>query len=77
MQSMLEQKIIERSDSDIYAPVVHVKKSDGSFRFCINYKKFNIHTKFDNELMSHPEEILTQLAGKIYFSKFDFINSYG
>ena len=76
VQAMLKEGIIERSKSDFCAPVVLVKKPDGSFRFCVNYKKLNKKTKFDSEPMNHPDNILTKLCGKNFFSKVDFSRGF-
>ena len=64
VQSMLKEGIIERSHSDYSAPVVLVKKPDGTHRFCINYRKLNMKTKFDAEPMNQPDDILANLATK-------------
>lgn len=42
---MLREGIVEKSKSDNSAPLVMEKKPDGSFRFCVNYKKFNKKTR--------------------------------
>lgn len=76
VQSMLREGIIERSKSDYSAPVVLVKKPDGTFRFCVNYKKLNKKTKFDSEPMNDPEGILAKLHDKTIFSKVDFSRGF-
>lgn len=76
VQTMLNQGIIERSNSEYNAPVVLVSKPDGSYRFCVNYKKLNTITRFDNEPMNQPDDILANIAGKKYFSKIDFSRGF-
>ena len=73
---MLKEGIIERSKSDFCAPVVLVSKPDGSYRFCVNYKRLNKITKFDNEPMTRPDDILSKLSNKKYFSKLDFSRGF-
>lgn len=68
---MFPEGIIENSNSEFFAPVVLVGKPDGSFRFCIKYKKLNEVTRFDCEPMSRPYDILTKLRGKQWFSWID------
>jgi len=48
---MLENDIIEKSEAAYAAPLVVVKKSDGSNRICCNYKQLNKLTIFDPEPM--------------------------
>lgn len=59
VKKMLEAGIIDRSSSDYCAPLVLVTKPDGAVRFCVNYKKLNSITKFDNEPMTQPDNILS------------------
>ncbi len=47
MQEMLEQGIIEPSQSEWTSPIVVVKKKDGDIRICIHYRKLNAVTKRD------------------------------
>ncbi|KAK3877996.1 hypothetical protein Pcinc_017329 [Petrolisthes cinctipes] len=76
VQDMLAQGIIERPSSKYSAPVVLVRKPDGSYRFCVNYKKLHKVTKFDCEPMNIHEDILAKIEGKKYFSKLDFSRGY-
>ena len=45
VQELLENDIIEESNSEYHSPVVLVKKKDGKFRFCVDYRKLNKITK--------------------------------
>lgn len=73
---MMNMGIIERAHSPYNAPVVLVKKKDGTVRFCVNYKQLNKVTVFDTEPMNRPEDIIARLQGKKYFSSFDFTKGY-
>ena len=71
IQKMLHEGIIERSDSPYNAPIVLVRKSDDSIRFCVDYRGLNALTQFDAEPMPCVEEIMGKLSGDRYMSKFD------
>ena len=49
VNEMLRMGIIEPSNSTYSSSVVMVKKKDGSNKFCVDYRKLNAVTKFDNE----------------------------
>ena len=55
VNEMLRMGIIEPSNSACSSSVVMVKKKDGSNRFCVDYRKLNEVTKFDNEPNSSPK----------------------
>ena len=47
IDSMLAMGIIERSEAPYASPLVLVKKADGTYRVCINFKELNKITVFD------------------------------
>ena len=44
VSNLFGQKIIENSSSEFSSPPVLVKKKDGTFRFCVDYRKLNSMT---------------------------------
>ena len=76
IDSMMKMGVIESSSAAYASPVVMVKKSDGSTRVCIDYRKLNSVTIFDPEPMPTAEEIFAKLAGDRFFSKFDLSKGY-
>ena len=76
IDAMLRDNIIEPSTAPYMSPIVVVKKSDGSNRICIDYRKLNKVTVFDPEPMPQMQEIFADVSGSRYFSKFDFCKGY-
>jgi hypothetical protein len=73
---MLKMGIIEPSDSDWSSPIVLVKKSDGSERFCVDYRKLNKITIKDKYPMPSIESKLNKLYGSKYFTSLDCFSGY-
>jgi hypothetical protein len=76
IDSMLNIDVIEPSDSPYCSPIVLVKKSDGSDRFCADMRKVNQVTQFDCEPTPDPEMIFANLAGANFYSKLDCCKGY-
>ena len=68
---MLEDDIIEPSNSSCSSPVVMVKKGEDKHRSCIDYRKLNKVTKCSARPMPHMDTILRQLRHAKYISTID------
>ncbi|XP_033729482.1 uncharacterized protein LOC117318627 [Pecten maximus] len=76
VEKMLEMDIIEPSISPYSAPVVLIKKKDGTNRFCIDFRRLNQVTIFDAEPMPNTEEIFARVSSAKFFSKLDLSKGY-
>ena len=71
VQQMLKYDIIRPSASPWASPVVMVHKKDGSWHFCIDYRKLNSVTNRDAYPLPRIDATLNSLAGCRYFTTFD------
>jgi transposase InsO family protein len=67
---LIAEDVIQESDSPWASPAILVHQK-GKDRFCIDFRKVNEVTKADQYPIPRIDDILSQFAGKQYFSTFD------
>ncbi|GKD81250.1 putative reverse transcriptase domain-containing protein [Tanacetum coccineum] len=76
LQELLEKGFIRPSSSPWGAPVLFVKKKDGSFRMCIDYRELNKLTVKNRYPLPRIDNLFDQLQGSSVHSKIDLRSGY-
>ncbi|TYJ99713.1 ty3-gypsy retrotransposon protein [Cucumis melo var. makuwa] len=76
LQELLDKGFIRPSVSPWGAPVLFVKKKDGSMRHCFDYRELNMVTVKNRYPLPKIDDLFDQLQGATVFSKIDVCSSY-
>ncbi|KAI3712629.1 hypothetical protein L1987_71189 [Smallanthus sonchifolius] len=76
LQDLLDKGFIRTSSSPWGAPVLFVKKKDGTFRMCIDYRELNKVTIKNSYPLPRIDDLFDQLQGSSFYSKIDLRSGY-
>ncbi|GJZ54264.1 putative reverse transcriptase domain-containing protein [Tanacetum coccineum] len=76
LKELQDKGFIRPSSSPWGAPVLFVKKKDGSFRMCIDYRELNKLTVKNRYPLPRIDDLFDQLQGSQFFSKIDLRSGY-
>jgi hypothetical protein len=76
LKELLDLGLIRPNVSPWGAPVIFVKKKDGSLRLCIDYNDLNCATMKNRYPMPRIDNLFDQMKGAAVFSKIDLRSGY-
>nr|GFB13453.1 putative reverse transcriptase domain-containing protein [Tanacetum cinerariifolium] len=76
LKELSDKGFIRPSSSPWGAPVLFVKKKDGSFRMCIDYQELNKLTVKNRYPLPRIDDLFDQLQGSSVYSKIDLRSGY-
>ena len=76
LQEFLDKDFFRPSVSPWGAPVLFVKKKDGSFRLCFDYRELNKVTIRNKYPLPMIDDLFDWLLGALVYSKIDLRSGY-
>ena len=76
LQELLDKGFIRPSVSPWGAPVLFIKKKDGTLRLCVDYRQLNKLTVKNKYPLPRIDDLFDQLKGASIFSKIDLRSGY-
>ena len=76
LDELTKAGFIQPSKSPFGAPILFVKKKDGSMRMCVDYRALNNVTIKNNYALPRIDELFDRLQGAQYFTKLDLRSGY-
>ena len=73
---MLENDIIEPSNSEWSSPCILVPKPDGTYRLCTDIRKVNSVTKTDSYPIPRIDDCIDEIGSAKFVNKFDLLKGY-
>ena len=76
IKKLVDDGLVEPSDSPWAAPIVVVRKPDGSIRLCVDYRKLNQITTRDAFPLPRVDDAIDAMHGCKYFTTLDLASGY-
>uniref|UniRef100_A0A0A9HKJ0 Reverse transcriptase domain-containing protein n=1 Tax=Arundo donax TaxID=35708 RepID=A0A0A9HKJ0_ARUDO len=76
IKNMLDQAIIQKSQSPYSSPGMLVRKKDNSWRFCVDFRQLNDHTIKNKFPIPAVDDLFDELQGANYFSGLDLTSGF-
>ena len=76
LEELLEKRFVRPSASPWGAPMLFVKKKDGSMRLCMDYRQLNKVTVKNKYPLLRIDDLMDQLRSAVVFSKIDMRSGY-
>lgn len=76
VDNMRKQGVVQLSVSPWASPIVLVPKKDGTYRFCVDFRRLNAVTKKDVYPLARIDDILDTLGESKFFSSLDLASGY-
>jgi len=76
LDELIKAKFIRPSKSPFGAPILFVKKKDGTMRMCVDYRALNNITVKNSYPLPLVDELFDRLQGARHFSKIDLRSGY-
>ena len=76
IEDLMKKEVIRESNSEYSSRVVLVRKKNGSYRMCINYKELNKMVERNHFPLPVIEDIIVKLKSMKYFSSLDLKNGF-
>jgi hypothetical protein len=76
LKELLDLGLIHPSVSPWGAPIIFIRKKDGSWRLCIDYRQLNKATIKNQYPLSRIDDLFDQMKGATVFSKIDLRSGY-
>ena len=76
IKDLLSKGLIEPSSSPFAAPILFVRKKDGTLRMCIDYRALNKVTIKNKYPLPRIDDLMDHLSGSACFSSIDLMSGY-